>query len=97
MAALNPFLEVFAAHLGNGANLPTIFILSLIGINSGFHARKTIHHLMLVKAAVLLVDLVNDIHVALGRLITEVHVDMVSVNALSALNIAVVIVHGYTP
>ncbi len=70
MAALHPFLEVLTAHLSNGANLPTIFILSLIGLDSGFHARKTVHYLMLVKAAVLLVDLVNDIHVALCRLIT---------------------------
>ena len=52
---------------------------------------------MFVKLAGLLVYLVNDIHIAARRVVAEVHVDMVAINALSTLDIAVVIVHRHTP
>ena len=97
VAAVNPLLELLFADRSNGTkSLPTVFIVGEVCLSCALDVGETIHHLVLVKAAVL-VHLVNDKHITLRGVFGEEHVDVVAVNALCAANVAVGVLHFLLP
>ena len=65
VAAVNPLLELLFADRSNGTkSLPTVFIVGEVCLSCALDVGETIHHLVLVKTAVL-VHLVNDKHITL--------------------------------
>lgn len=75
---------------------PPGFIVGEVCVTRGLLRGKAIHHLMLVKRAVL-PYLVNYKHIPFFGSVGEEHVNVVAVHALSATDIAVVIMHGGLP
>ena len=99
VAAVNPFLELVLAHGCNGTQaIPTVFIVRQVSFACFFLAVEAIHHLVLVKAAVI-VHLVNDINRAIPaiKVITKEHINMVAINSFRATNVTVGVVHRLAP
>ena len=97
VAALHPLLKFFFAYMRNRTkSLPAFLVVGEICLARTLDVGETVHHLVLVKAAVL-VHLVNDKHITLRGVFGEEHVDVVAVNALRATDIAVGVLHFLLP
>ena len=99
MAAVHPLLELVAGNAGDIAKAgPAFLIVRQVRVTRFLLAVEAVHHLVLVKRAVL-VHLVNDIDHAVPaiQVIGQEHVDMVAVNAFGATDVAVGVVHFLAP
>ncbi|MNY10540.1 hypothetical protein D3C86_1435250 [compost metagenome] len=92
---LYPALEGIHGHGLDGPQpFPTLFVVRQIAFPGGLLIGKAHHHLVLVKLAGLGVHLVHHIdHLAIW-LVTDEHIDMITVRPQGAFDVAVVMGHG---
>ena len=98
MRRVNPLPELIFGHLSDRAeSVPSFREVCKVCLACFIHGVETVHHLMLIKLSCLRVYLVNDKDIALSRIVREIYIDMVSVYALCAADVSVVIVESVLP
>ena len=99
---LQPLIKGSLRHSNNlTKSLPVLGVVGKISLSSSCLIRIAIHHLMLVKFTSLWIYLVYyyyiSIEVVKVSCIIDEHINMVTIHAYLAQNIAISIVHGHAP
>ena len=92
---LHPALERLHRHRFDGTqSFPARLVVAKVAFPGGLLIRKAHHHLVFVKLAGFGVNLVNHIDRLAIWLVTDEHIDMITVRPQGAFDVAVVMGHG---